>query len=320
MDLSPFNESNPHPCQKFLADKVLKHRSSYRWPTKPNIATIAAITLSILPDLDDIVISFLNKGRSHTVFKIYSSGNQKVNYVFRVFPVSEVIAYHSSRKHELGYDWAITTFVDGHPPNGLDEIPKAGFYEELQGLMEKPTKLPKFKLIGSIYFSSNLIASRYHLNSGKKYNEFFAVGPIVDVWLNPALFFLGAPSKTVGLSPRCPTTSLMKLVGEILKRLFRIGENIVKGYKCDHFTLVHTDLLYCNIILDNLSKKINGIIDWEGAVILPGCFSPAVISVGTSDFPQTIGACRVVRPSPSTGDNDTINKSGGEEGSLEMMR
>lgn len=221
-----------------------------------------------------------------------------------------MLAYDPSQENALGYSWEIATFIKGKVPNGSQDVLKTGFYEELGGLMAQVTKLSKFDAIASVYFASDLKRWGGAIATDSTFKDYFTIGPIIDVWFNHE-FYSGVPAS----ESRGPFPTLAAfLSSEILQwrrmfwgddkwrlddrrsgifdRLQKVGEKLCSQNTCTHFMPVHTDLVYCNLILGESSRQIAAVFDWEGAMVLPTCFATAIMNVCTPRYGKNIGTCR----------------------------
>ncbi|ODM24201.1 hypothetical protein SI65_02089 [Aspergillus cristatus] len=296
------------------------------WTITPDISIIKSLAVKHLPEgYTDINATFFAEGSFNKLYCI-TSPHLAQQYLMRValpvepffktesevatlayirqyttIPVPKVLAYCSSAKNELGFEWVLMEGIEGVPLADVwDEMPfdsKASLTVEICEHLKVLQDL-QFAQIGSLYFSS--IRNRVGANI-PVYGTDFVIGRVVSPWFfRDKRLFLSAdrgpfPSsyELMMAKTRMQIERIKHLSALPIDDYYSETEAVLAEEQDDVLNacysletlvphifppssrhgrvklLYHDDLSASNIIVDPLSYRVTRIVNWECVSIHP---------------------------------------------------
>ena len=212
-------------------------------------------------------------------------------------PVPRVIASSSTAENDLGCEWILMERVPGVSLTDvwseMDLETKSREAKVIAGFLRQLRDIQRpFPAIGNLYFREDIDASNGAIRVVPTEDERYILGPIVT----PYMFAGGRKLRVLrDLGPYSDDAEYvaalaaaevedMKLLQspdahsysdfdedlaedaediiEVLSELQTISTELFPSHPC-HFTLRHHDLSLANILVDQTTHKVTGIVDWE---------------------------------------------------------
>ena len=199
-------------------------------------------------------------------------------------PVPTILYYDCDANNRLGYEWSIVTYITGVPLSELFvDLPfqeNLALAKEIYRYMAQLENLPSLEGIGSLYFKSDLDCTVSEVNE-------VVIGPVVNILPKSGDSARGPHTlKSYIHSQFDGTIARIKLEKNYFQpqefaqimvaasQLRRCADELLESYPGGGFTLEHADLHSGNILVDPKTKKVTGILDWDGVQNLPAFMRP----------------------------------------------
>lgn len=199
-------------------------------------------------------------------------------------PVPRVIDHSSTAENELGYEWILMERIRGvtfgRKMLCIDQETKVKLLRSIVDVVHQLQKL-RFPVIGNLYFRKDIDAYDSTVRVSPTGDDKYVIGPIVTRhmfqkgWKLDLPRNLGPYSNEAEYITSALIPSKLEYVTGVqaeLEKIYRalcasqpIGEPLPVGdsFPVGDFQIYHDDLTVNNILFDEQTREISGIVDWE---------------------------------------------------------